>query len=382
MARPTIECVRASEIEAFAQREAASSQPGAIVPISLSRARAWATNPHAKADDVVLIVARLEGRCVGYLGLLPGRLRVHERVEPVSWLSTFFVPEDLRDQAIGGLLLMRAMSLGRTLAASDSSDDAAKTFKAVGFAPPQELSYFVLDMRRTHNWLALPLRAVRRTLLDRHRRVPAALDRAIAGGARATAFFLLRVLYAAAQKRLGRWQARPLERLPQMACRAEAGVHFVRDRALLEWTLHCPWVTTDRAMSSDAYYFDDFREATYHRVVELRREGSAAPAGWVMLYFDARGERRRVQVLDYALDGAADESALLMAALAAAAESGATQVFVPAACAAALRRLGASGRLFSEEKRLSYYRPRANSIAREALNEIQLTYADGDLGFA
>lgn len=381
MARPIIECVRASEIEAFAHREAEAFRPGAIVPISRSRAHAWAANPHAKADDVVLIVARLEGRCVGYLGLLPGRLRVYDRVEPVSWLSTFFVPENLRDQALGGLLLMRALALGRTLAASDSSDDAARIYNAVGFAR-QELSYFELDMQRRRNWLALPLRIVRRALLERQRPVPTVLDGAIAVGARASAFLLARIVYAVAQRRLGPWRVRALDRLLETPCRAHGSVHFVRDRALLEWLLAYPWVTTDRALSSTAYYFDDFREATYHRVFELRQQGSAAPPGWAILYFDARGARRRVQVLDYELHGAANESALLIAALAAAVESGATQVFVPAACAGALRRLGPLGSLFSQQKRLSYYRPRANSIAREALNEIHLTYADGDLGFA
>lgn len=382
MARPIIECVRASEIEAFAQREAEAFGPGAIVPISRSRARAWAANPHAKADDVVLIVARLEGRCVGYLGLLPGRLRVHDRVEPVSWLSTFFVPESLRDQAIGGLLLMRAMALGRTLAASDSSEDAARTFTAVGFAPPQELSYFALDMQRKQNWLALPLRALRRALLERNRPIPEVIEGAINRSARATAYLLLRGLGALAQRRLGRWQVRALEHLPQTKCNNGGNVHFVRDRALLEWLLNDPWVTTDRAMSSAAYYFDDFREAAYHRVFELRKQASPAAAGWAILYFDARRERRRVQVLDYDLKAATDGAPLLIAALSAAAQCGATQVFVPAVCASALRRLGPLGQLFREEKRLSYYRPHANSAARAALNDIHLTYADGDLGFA
>lgn len=382
MARPTIEVVRASEIETFARREHDAAQAGAVIPISISRACAWAKNPHAKPDDIVLIVARLAGRCAGYLGLLPGRLRVYDRVEPMSWLSTFFVPEALRDQAIGGLLLMRALSLGRTLAASDSSDHAAQAFKAVGFAPPQELSYFTLDLQRQQNWLGLPLRLIRRTLLDRQIRVPNSLDRAINICARATARLLLPLVAAVARRRLGDWQVRSLEHLPPGLCRGNGNVYFVRDRALLEWMLACSWLTTNRALSSAEYYFDDFREASYHRVVQLCRPGSGAPAGWAILYFDARGAQRRLQVLDYELDRPAGGAALIAAALQAGAQAGATQLYLPAVCADGLQRLGGLGKLFSAEMRKAYYRPHAASIARDALGEIQLTYADGDLSFA
>src|SRR4051794_36034421 len=106
MAKFKIECVRVGDLEAFAEGEARSTQAGSVLAISRCRARAWAANPHATVDDVALIVARLEdGRCAGYLGLVPGRVRVHERVEPVSWLSTLYVPGAVRGYAIGGLLL-------------------------------------------------------------------------------------------------------------------------------------------------------------------------------------------------------------------------------------------------------------------------------------
>jgi len=46
------------------------------------------------------------------------------------------------------------------------------------------------------------------------------------------------------------------------------------------------------------------------------------------------------------------------------------------------RRLGAAGAMFREERRRSFYRPAARSELAAALDQLELHYADGDLGFA
>ncbi len=380
MASPRLECIAARDIDAFARREAKERAPDGITPISQSRARAWAANPHAAPDDVVLIVARVEGSCAGYLGLLPGRIRIHDRVEPVSWLSTLFVPEALRSQAVGGLLLMRAIALGRTLAAIGSSDDAERTYRAIGFEPPLEVPYFALDLLRRQNWPGLPLRALRVGLQRSGRSVPRGLDAAIERCSGIGARLLLPALLALAERRLGSWRARPLEHLPEDAGTQRAGVHCVRDRMLLEWMLRHPWVSTTPAEENDGYFFDDFRDEAHHRAYQV--EGPCGPAGWVILWFDAQRGRRRLHVLDHALDPSLTPGALLVVALREALRQRANLVFLPEVCRAALRELGPVSGIFGEERRRSFYRLPARSALRGALAEMQLHYTDGDIGFA
>ena len=382
MAKPRIECVAARDVASFARLEADKLPPDGILPISQSRALAWAANPHAEPEDVALIVARIDGRCAGYLGLLPGRVRIHDRVESLSWLSMLFVPEALRSQAIGGLLLMRAIALGRTLAAIGSSAEAERTYRAIGFAPPREVPYFELDLLRRHNWLGVPLRALRVGLQRGGRAVPGALDSAITACAGLEARSLLPALRALAEHRLGSFHALPLEHLPAEIGKDTAPVSFVRDRALLEWMLEHPWVSTDRAAEPARCFFDDFREASLRRAYALCREPAGTPIGWAILWFDVQGGRRRLHVLDHALDPALAGAALVVTALREAERQRASLVFLPGLCAGALQRLGLGGRLFAEQQRRSFYRPAPSSALRPALDQLELHYTDGDIGFA
>lgn len=383
--KPTIEVVTAADIEAFARAEALVADPAAIVPISVSRARAWARNPQAAPDDPVLLVARLGSRCAGYLGLLPGLIATGDPgagPEPMSWFSTFFVPEELRGQAVGGLLLMRALALGRSLAVVGPSDEAAAAFASVGFTA-KELTYHQLDVTRSRNWLGLPLRTVRRTLQRAERPVPAVLDRSIAGCARGTAFGLTRALAGAARRRFGPWQVRPLATVPTPT-QPDGRPWFVRDRAVLEWMLASPWVTTNRAEADPRYYFDDHRLVAIQQVVELRAPSSGASPGWAVVEFDATAQRRRLQVIDAEVpgDAATRGEGLLVAALRLAVEHGADQIQLPADCGPALGRLGRLGALFTTATRVDYHRPHPRSGAAAALAAIEPSYVDGDAPYA
>lgn len=379
--RPVVEVVTVADIAAFADREAeaaAGAGPDAIVPISRSRARAWAANPHAEPTDAALVVARIDGRIAGYLGLVPWLLAAGDRVEPMSWFSTFFVPEELRGQAVGGLLLMKALSLGRTLAVTGPSAEAAATFEAVGFTA-RNVTFGAFDGVRHRNYLGLPLRTGRRTLQKLDRPVPGVLDAGIAGLGRLNAAGLLAALHTASTRRFGRWTAEARPDLPPVKAPSGDAPHFVRDEAVLEWMLRHPWTTTDRALSDPRYYFDDHRDVTEYEVVDVRRPGGEA-AGWAILWFDARGERRKLQVLDHRIEAGDGAEGLLVVALEAARRHKANDVLVPEACLAALARLGPLGRLFVEGHRVDYHRPHPRSA--DLLARIRPSFVDGDGPFA
>lgn len=383
MSKVVLEDIRAKDVEAFSRQESTPGPWGSVIPISFSRARAWARNPHANPDDVVLIVARMDGHCAGYIGLVPSRLQIHDRLEAINWVSTFFVPQGLRNQALGYLLLKRAISIGRPLAVVEPSAAAEKLSLAVGFKPLPYVHYLELDLLRDRNWLALPLRAIRRTLTDNDRRIPPSLDAAIAACSRPTAYALLSSLLFSAGHRLGQWQTKPMARLPLDAAPTTAGdVHFVRDRPFLEWMLRYPWVTTDRDCAHAEYFFDDYRQQAFYSVHELLEETGTEPAGWAITWFSARKGTRTLHVLDYKLRSRNVSAALLLVALREARRYRASRICIPAVCETDLHQLGPMGRLFSQRERRYFILAQPKSAASAALDEIRACYADGDLGFA
>ena len=131
MSRIRVECVRLEQLADFAAAHA-NGRYG-LIPISRTRARAWEGNPAARPEDVVLLVARDEGLCVGYVGLLPARVRVHGHEERVFWLTSLYVPRAHREDGIGALLLLRACALGRTLAATGGGETAVSLCRALDF---------------------------------------------------------------------------------------------------------------------------------------------------------------------------------------------------------------------------------------------------------
>lgn len=378
-----LEDVRVKDIEAFAQRETKAAPWGATIPISVSRAHAWANNPHADPEDVVLIVGRIDGYCAGYIGLVPALLQIHERVERIDWVSTFFVPPELRKRAVGYYLGRRTSRLGRPLAVVEPTRVARQFCLAARFKPLRTLTYFELDLLRGRNWLGLPLRAVRRILLDRKRRVPGSVDAAIAECGRPTAYLLLSWLLSIVQHKLGRWRITRLDQLPVDANPATAGdVHFVRDRAVLEWMLRYPWVTTTRADKSAAYFFDDYRDESFHRVYQIREAEDSEAQGWAIVWFTVRAQQRALHILDYELHTPRASSALLTLALREARKHRANRICIPNVCDLDLQRLGRVGRLFSKKTRRFFLRPSDESITGTIVEDLCVSYADGDLGFA
>ena len=70
--------IKLKDLDEFSQNALNDPAYQNIAPISLVRAGSQAKNPHAEPDDITLLVALCNGRCVGYHGLLPGILKVDE----------------------------------------------------------------------------------------------------------------------------------------------------------------------------------------------------------------------------------------------------------------------------------------------------------------
>jgi hypothetical protein len=380
--------VKVGELEAFARTALGSLAPGEVVPVSPSRARAQTRNPDASPDDVGLLLAYQDGRCVGTLGLVPGRLRVGDRVETVDWLSAWYVPPECRNTGAGVRLLTAALATGRMLAASDSSDESLKLYDAMRFKDVGPLRYVAADLSRW-NVLGLPLKAIAKLVRKRRPAWAGALDRAaraVAGPSLAVISAWLATATAADGRR---YAARRVERIEvgpeefRAALDRRAPVRFDRGPAVINWMLADRWVVGDPSQATPGYYFRDCDRHFDFAALEVTERATGRRAGYVVLRTDSLHGRRTVTVLDRYLPDPADERCVLPLALARAREFGADRVLLPLDSLATVQtssRLRRFFRVAERPYRLRLARPDAE-LSR-ALDRMTLDLADGDVGFA
>jgi GNAT superfamily N-acetyltransferase len=97
--------IKLKNLDEFAQNALNDPAFQNIAPISLVRAGSQAKNPHAEPDDITLLVALCNNRCVGYHGLLPGILKIDENYSKVYWGSTIYLDAGFRGQGHGKHLI-------------------------------------------------------------------------------------------------------------------------------------------------------------------------------------------------------------------------------------------------------------------------------------
>ena len=381
MTAPVIECISHRDLVSFAEASAIEGRRGGVVAISGSRARAWQQNPSASPDDTALLVARVEGRCAGYLGVMPARVRIDGSDERVDWLSAFHVSREWSHAGVASLLLMRACGLGHSLAASGLPAGVTPILGKLGFVNAGGTESGVLDFAK-YNKLGLPFRALSRVAAeaDLHPRV---FERANGGCAALTKKCVMPLLRAAlAPSR--RIHTKQLEGLQDGAFERVADQRhprrFLRDAAVIDWMLRHPWVTTNGLEEVPGYRFDDFRSDAQYRLLDLHDEGG--PWGFLVLSLTTHRGVREVRLLDHHLYDPADALLLPSIVLEHAANYAADRVVLPEVCRAAIGSSGLARRLFSTRQGRTHVRPgRSATALRGSLQNLRLDDCDGDSSF-
>ncbi|MEE9392472.1 MAG: hypothetical protein V3W41_08200 [Planctomycetota bacterium] len=381
MVERRVECIHVKNLVAFADEASRGGDKWSVVPISRTRARAWACNPDAVPDDIVLIVGFVDERCAGYLGLLPGRVLVNGQTERVFWLSTFYVGPDSRKTGLAGMLLMRAIGLRLTLAACESSEEAQAVYRALRFQELGPLPYSVIDFTKW-NVLGIPLRMVRKALRKPGKR-NSWLDFPIDVFCRVTKLvsfpFLLKQLGNDARREWSEVSSLP-DWPDHQSSRSEKCV-FVRDSNTIRWMLEHHWVTTERAKDTPGYYFSDFRDTFEYRI--FRSETSNSHSECVLLWLTTRDRLRDIHILDCDLSSPGSAAAVARLALEVARNERADRVYLPAEFAEPLL----NSRLFRRTLRMitrPYFIRVSSKDSRvsASLEEVELHYCDGDVPFA
>jgi hypothetical protein len=386
-----IRAIKVRDLDAFARESRADAQPGHVAPISESRALAQMRNPHASPDDVGLLVAYRDGRCIGTLNVIPGLLRRSDgRLETVHWLSAWYVHGEHRNTGAGALQMYAALQLGRPLASSDFAPAAARAFKAMRFQWIGPLRYAVIDLRR-FNLFGLPFRAAAK--LVRMARPGTGgntvFDRVARLAGRPTAAVCRIWLSDAASSDLRPYRARRLKSVAGIPAAdpatrdAREPVRFYRDPAIIDWMLNHHWVVTDPAKATPNYQFRDTFDAFDFVALEVTARDDGRSLGFVVFRHDALHGRRTVTVVDHYFLNAADARSVLPLALGEARSFGADQLVLPPIC---LDSGGRSWRIRpfirAAERQYGVRLPSRDPALESDLRAIALDLSDGEACFA
>ena len=381
-----IRCIQVGELDEYARKTLDTLHPSDVVPISRSRAHAYSTNPRAERDDVSLIVAYQDDRCVGYLGMIPGLLTVDGKWEKLYWLSSWYVAPAARPTGVGAMLMMRALSLRRPILVTGFSEEAARVYEGLRFQPLGPLRYLQVDFKPV-NVLGMPLRLWRKVLYQRGREHTPHLDqwiRAIDGIGVKPFYLPLRTMIrqldqALTLKRVQVVADETVETAPDDA----RPVRFFRGVNEINWMLRDRWVVKGPEAATEGYYFRDFDPFFAYHVYELYGKPDEQYKGFVVMRADGKRSRRNLTVLDYHFLDAADQRYLVPLAFKQAREDRADVISLPSCARAACNHSWMLRRLVRDVERTYYCHPSRNHRLMAMLKDrLVLHLADGDQGFA
>ncbi len=91
------------------------------------------SNPYALDSDVAIILAIDENNVVGRLGFYAGQVCINDSRERTFWMDDFALYDSYRNSGAGGIIIMHARGLLKSLLGSGGpSHDAQRLYKAVG----------------------------------------------------------------------------------------------------------------------------------------------------------------------------------------------------------------------------------------------------------
>lgn len=383
-----IERVRVRDLHTFARRFLARAREHDVIPISEPRARAQSRNPYADPDDIGLLVAYGDGRCIGHLGVLPGLLQVGRSRVKVHWMTTFFVSPELRGQRIGARLLSALLDLRYDVFATAFTPTAGRVLTASGFTEFGPVGFRTVDLRRAAPWTA-PIVALQRGLRLKGK----ASSRAAKFARRLARWtgapsrdFLYALLIRSYEALSGSVRGVEVQSISQQTC---AGMdmrkyHFVREAEVVNWMLRNPWLveSSHPPVSASARYHFKHVLPTFRRIAIELRSSAGECRGYLILSVAEVRERRVLRILAHHLVEEGDYYAAITRAFREARTYGADSLVFPDSFGPFLQR-GVLLRLLTRQSRRMYlFHPgKPDGLVSRSMREIQLSYCDGDTAF-
>jgi GNAT superfamily N-acetyltransferase len=357
-----------------------------LSPISLIRAGSQAKNPHAKPDDITLLVALCKGRCVGYHGLLPGILKIGEIYSKVYWLVTFYLDAGFRGQGHGKRLVTEIQNTAIDLVTTGITAGAEGVYRSTGFKTLGDLPYYQLRLDRLQA-MHTPFRYG-----DNKSEQPGIFGlisyRLGCWRYQLKKQMVYHIVFQKLKTKKHIFKSKLVNRLDEeltsLMAQPSPSASFHRDLGTINWMLQHPWVVSRKDAGKDVqnYYFSRIRDLFKLVALEIFAPDGNTRKGFLVLSLSHKKNKSVVKILVYNFYDQQDAFIAGYFGIKYAKDLLADRIEYPESLNVFFEEQPFFKRLIKRKKRLYLFYPNSNdSPLAVTAGKIKLDYCDGDTAF-
>ena len=255
-----LEVILYRDLDKLAQMATSDARAGEVVPINRTRSRCILLNPTMELNDPALFLVRIEGKIVGYFGVLPSIVRVNGADKKIFFTTTCEFADEWRGTGLAAKLVEYGSHVAKPLVGAGNSKGAIKMFRSLGFREykkkvGQRVRWNVLSAANWHR------KAMGKLRFRGNNGKPATLPRHV-----------IKMALSIVNRGQYRWQTVPkLGPEAKNLIRNIRGNFFYRSPETIEWMLNFPWFPADPpAVGAELIYrFQPKEQNVEYRIFEV-----------------------------------------------------------------------------------------------------------------
>ena len=382
--------IKLKELHAFSLETLVDAAYGQVLPITPHRALSQTHNPYGHPDDIALLIAFVNNRCVGYLGLMPGLLAHNGHYFKIFYMTTFFVLPEYRGVGIGKALLYESKRLKIDILLIGMTQNAQQAFDRTGFKRLGKLVYYQLQMNRLQ-YLSSFLENSSKFMADK---APKLLKLSpVINRVDAFIYFLSKKIYYRFVLNQVRKEKKDFtytvvkkikKKISDSPLPFSSRSKFYRGIEAVNWMLEYQWILSahEEKRPLDTYYFSSAREVFKYIAVEIYSPDRKSFKGFMVLSISRRKSKTVIKLLDCCFKDLTDIDIAGFMLLKYAQNFLADRVEIPNRLKNYFDRQPCLKHLIKEKKRLYMFHPKGEDSPLEtALERIELGYCDSDIPF-
>lgn len=378
--------IRLKELHTFSLKALLDATYNQVLPISPHRALSQTNNPYGHPDDIALLIAFVNNRCVGYLGLMPGLIAHNGHYLKIFYMTTFFVLPDYRGVGIGNMLLYESKRLKVDILLIGMAQSARQAFDRAGFKRLGKLVYYQLQVNRLH-YLSSFLENSFKFMANK---APKLLKLSlIMNRVETFTYFISKKIYYRfvlnqARKEKKDFTYTMVKKISDSSFSFSSHSKFYRGIEAVNWMLKYQWILSahEEKRPLDNYYFSSARDIFKYIAVEIYSSDRKSFKGFMVLSISRRRSNTMIKLLDCCFKELTDIDIAGFILLKYAQNFLADRVEIPTRLKNYFGRQACLKYLIKKKKRLYMFHPKGeDSPLKTALESIELSYCDSDIPF-
>jgi len=383
-----IEKVNVKDLYKFACRILKRSKDKSIIPITKHRALAHTKNPYADENDIGLLVASLGKKCIGYMGIMPGLLKIGNRFSKVYFPSTLYVSPEYRRYGIGKDLVLNSLALNYDLVFTGVSESADRLYRKLHLYESALLDYYVIDLNTMNIFLFATL-FLKKILvkIGFNSKVSDKIIRISRVFFSPIKKLLFRILLTDQKKHINDICYKEVNKIHEEDMRGRydaSSKEFYRSASVINWMLQFKWVgeRDKEEFANLNYHFSYVRDFFKFIALKVFSSNKKDYKGFLVLSIASDSPNTVLKLLDFHFSNCADYKYIYLLVLKYVRIYQADCIELPDSLNTYIKYHILTKFLIKKKKRSYFFHPKNRKSPLATLkNKIKLNYCDGDTPF-